>query len=164
MIQEAEAVIIGAGAFGTSIAFHLAKRGRRVALLEPSLSFESEPGSVDSEESSLKGKGDSNRLRGKPRMVWDVLGERDPQSGDPNHLQRCHSTLLIVTPSRLSALLVDLSTAHSELAFCRSAAVCKMRALISVPAFGRDDDHYAIGENVIAGAGHGQDRPTVISR
>ena len=34
MIQEADAVVIGAGAFGASIAFHLAKRGRRVALLE----------------------------------------------------------------------------------------------------------------------------------
>jgi glycine/D-amino acid oxidase-like deaminating enzyme len=34
MIQEADAVVIGAGAFGASVAFHLAKRGRRVALLE----------------------------------------------------------------------------------------------------------------------------------
>jgi glycine/D-amino acid oxidase-like deaminating enzyme len=34
MINEAEVVVIGAGAFGASIAFHLAKRGRRVALLE----------------------------------------------------------------------------------------------------------------------------------
>jgi 4-methylaminobutanoate oxidase (formaldehyde-forming) len=34
MIKEADAVVIGAGAFGASIAFHLAKRGRRVALLE----------------------------------------------------------------------------------------------------------------------------------
>src|SRR5215467_15149659 len=34
MIQEADAVVIGAGAFGASIAYHLAKRGRRVALLE----------------------------------------------------------------------------------------------------------------------------------
>jgi 4-methylaminobutanoate oxidase (formaldehyde-forming) len=34
MIQEAEAVVIGAGAFGASIAFHLAQRGRRVALLD----------------------------------------------------------------------------------------------------------------------------------
>src|SRR5215216_5606959 len=34
MIQEAEVVVIGAGAFGASIAFHLATRGRRVALLE----------------------------------------------------------------------------------------------------------------------------------
>jgi len=34
MIQEAEVVVIGAGAFGASIAFHLARRGRRVALLE----------------------------------------------------------------------------------------------------------------------------------
>lgn len=34
MIDEAEVVVIGAGAFGASIAFHLAKRGRRVALLE----------------------------------------------------------------------------------------------------------------------------------
>jgi 4-methylaminobutanoate oxidase (formaldehyde-forming) len=34
MIQEAEAVVVGAGAFGASIAFHLAKRGRKVALLE----------------------------------------------------------------------------------------------------------------------------------
>ncbi|SRR6266508_75408 len=34
MIQEAEVVVIGAGAFGASIAFHLAKRGRHVALLE----------------------------------------------------------------------------------------------------------------------------------
>jgi glycine/D-amino acid oxidase-like deaminating enzyme len=34
MIDEAEAVVIGAGAFGASIAFHLAQRGRRVALVE----------------------------------------------------------------------------------------------------------------------------------
>jgi glycine/D-amino acid oxidase-like deaminating enzyme len=34
MIHEADAVVIGAGAFGASIAFHLAKRGKRVALLE----------------------------------------------------------------------------------------------------------------------------------
>src|SRR5215471_290104 len=34
MIQEAEVVVIGAGAFGASIAFHLARRGRRVALVE----------------------------------------------------------------------------------------------------------------------------------
>jgi glycine/D-amino acid oxidase-like deaminating enzyme len=34
MIHEADAVVIGAGAFGASIAFHLANRGRRVALLE----------------------------------------------------------------------------------------------------------------------------------
>ena len=34
MIQEADVVVIGAGAFGASIAFHLAKRGRRVALLD----------------------------------------------------------------------------------------------------------------------------------
>jgi glycine/D-amino acid oxidase-like deaminating enzyme len=34
MIHEADAVVIGAGAFGASIAFHLARRGRRVALLE----------------------------------------------------------------------------------------------------------------------------------
>ena len=34
MIHEADAVVIGAGAFGASIAFHLAKRGQRVALLE----------------------------------------------------------------------------------------------------------------------------------
>jgi 4-methylaminobutanoate oxidase (formaldehyde-forming) len=34
MIQEAEVVVIGAGAFGASIAYHLARRGRRVALLE----------------------------------------------------------------------------------------------------------------------------------
>jgi glycine/D-amino acid oxidase-like deaminating enzyme len=34
MIQEADVVVIGAGAFGASIAFHLAKRGRRAALLE----------------------------------------------------------------------------------------------------------------------------------
>ncbi len=34
MIHEVDAVVIGAGAFGASIAFHLAKRGQRVALLE----------------------------------------------------------------------------------------------------------------------------------
>ena len=34
MIHEAEVVVIGAGAFGASITFHLARRGRRVALLE----------------------------------------------------------------------------------------------------------------------------------
>jgi glycine/D-amino acid oxidase-like deaminating enzyme len=34
MIHETDAVVIGAGAFGASIAFHLARRGRRVALLE----------------------------------------------------------------------------------------------------------------------------------
>jgi glycine/D-amino acid oxidase-like deaminating enzyme len=34
MIREVDAVVIGAGAFGASIAFHLTKRGRRVALLE----------------------------------------------------------------------------------------------------------------------------------
>jgi len=34
VIREAEAVVIGAGAFGASIAFHLAKRGRHAALLE----------------------------------------------------------------------------------------------------------------------------------
>jgi glycine/D-amino acid oxidase-like deaminating enzyme len=34
MIESADAVVIGAGAFGASVAFHLAKRGRRVALLE----------------------------------------------------------------------------------------------------------------------------------
>src|SRR5215471_10097213 len=34
MIVEADAVVIGAGAFGASIAYHLAKRGRRVALIE----------------------------------------------------------------------------------------------------------------------------------
>jgi 4-methylaminobutanoate oxidase (formaldehyde-forming) len=34
MIHEADAVVVGAGAFGASIAFHLAKRGQRVALLE----------------------------------------------------------------------------------------------------------------------------------
>lgn len=34
MIHEADAVVIGAGAFGSSIAYHLARRGRRVALVE----------------------------------------------------------------------------------------------------------------------------------
>jgi glycine/D-amino acid oxidase-like deaminating enzyme len=34
MIESADVVVIGAGAFGASIAFHLALRGRRVALLE----------------------------------------------------------------------------------------------------------------------------------
>jgi glycine/D-amino acid oxidase-like deaminating enzyme len=34
MLQEADAVVIGAGAFGASVAFHLARRGRRVVLLE----------------------------------------------------------------------------------------------------------------------------------
>jgi len=34
MIDEAEAVVIGAGAFGASIAFHLASRGKNVVLLE----------------------------------------------------------------------------------------------------------------------------------
>src|SRR5258707_11935822 len=35
MIEEADAVVIGAGAFGTSVAFHLVRRGvRRVALLD----------------------------------------------------------------------------------------------------------------------------------
>jgi glycine/D-amino acid oxidase-like deaminating enzyme len=34
MIHEAEVVVIGAGAFGASIAFHLAQRGQRVALLD----------------------------------------------------------------------------------------------------------------------------------
>ena len=34
MMNEADAVVIGAGAFGASIAFHLAKKGRRVALVE----------------------------------------------------------------------------------------------------------------------------------
>jgi glycine/D-amino acid oxidase-like deaminating enzyme len=34
MIQEAEAVVIGAGAFGASTAYHLARRGKRVALLD----------------------------------------------------------------------------------------------------------------------------------
>jgi glycine/D-amino acid oxidase-like deaminating enzyme len=34
VIHEADAVVIGAGAFGASIAFHLARRGQRVALLE----------------------------------------------------------------------------------------------------------------------------------
>ena len=35
MIEEADAVVIGAGAFGTSVAYHLARRGvRRVALLD----------------------------------------------------------------------------------------------------------------------------------
>jgi glycine/D-amino acid oxidase-like deaminating enzyme len=34
MIRQVDAVVIGAGAFGASIAFHLAKRGKRVALLE----------------------------------------------------------------------------------------------------------------------------------
>ncbi len=34
MIQEADAVVIGAGAFGASTAYHLAKRGQRVALVD----------------------------------------------------------------------------------------------------------------------------------
>jgi glycine/D-amino acid oxidase-like deaminating enzyme len=35
MIEEADAIVIGAGAFGTSVAFHLVRRGlRRVALLD----------------------------------------------------------------------------------------------------------------------------------
>ena len=34
MIAEADAVVIGAGAFGASTAFHLARRGRRVALVD----------------------------------------------------------------------------------------------------------------------------------
>src|SRR5689334_13852239 len=34
MLQQADAVVIGAGAFGASIAFHLAQRGQRVALLD----------------------------------------------------------------------------------------------------------------------------------
>jgi glycine/D-amino acid oxidase-like deaminating enzyme len=34
MIHTADAVVIGAGAFGASVAFHLAQRGQRVALLE----------------------------------------------------------------------------------------------------------------------------------
>src|SRR2546428_11255622 len=34
MIHQVDAVVIGAGAFGASIAFHLAKRGQRVAILE----------------------------------------------------------------------------------------------------------------------------------
>jgi glycine/D-amino acid oxidase-like deaminating enzyme len=34
MIQQADAVVIGAGAFGASTAYHLARRGKRVALLD----------------------------------------------------------------------------------------------------------------------------------
>ncbi len=34
MIQQAEAVVIGAGALGASTAYHLARRGKRVALLD----------------------------------------------------------------------------------------------------------------------------------
>ncbi|MBV9543782.1 MAG: FAD-dependent oxidoreductase [Chloroflexi bacterium] len=34
MIDRADAVVVGAGAFGASVAYHLARRGRHVALLE----------------------------------------------------------------------------------------------------------------------------------
>ena len=34
MIQEADVVVIGAGAFGASTAYYLAKQGKRVALLD----------------------------------------------------------------------------------------------------------------------------------
>src|SRR6266850_4195705 len=36
MIASADAVVVGSGAFGASIAYHLARRGARVALLERS--------------------------------------------------------------------------------------------------------------------------------
>ncbi|HEX4172654.1 MAG TPA: FAD-dependent oxidoreductase, partial [Acetobacteraceae bacterium] len=34
MIQEADAVVIGSGALGSSVAFHLARAGRQVAVVE----------------------------------------------------------------------------------------------------------------------------------
>ena len=34
MIQEADAVVIGSGALGSSVAFHLARAGRQVALVD----------------------------------------------------------------------------------------------------------------------------------
>src|SRR3989449_8665799 len=34
MIASADAVVVGSGAFGASVAYHLARRGARVALLE----------------------------------------------------------------------------------------------------------------------------------
>ena len=34
MISNADVVVIGAGAFGASTAYHLARRGRRVVLLD----------------------------------------------------------------------------------------------------------------------------------
>src|SRR5256712_1159316 len=36
MIATADAVVVGSGAFGASVAYHLARRGARVALLERS--------------------------------------------------------------------------------------------------------------------------------
>jgi glycine/D-amino acid oxidase-like deaminating enzyme len=34
MIAAADAVVVGSGAFGASVAYHLARRGARVAMLE----------------------------------------------------------------------------------------------------------------------------------
>jgi 4-methylaminobutanoate oxidase (formaldehyde-forming) len=60
VIRQADAVVVGAGAFGASIAFHLAKRGSRVALLERHAVVS---------QTSPRAAGLSQQIRGDPVMT-----------------------------------------------------------------------------------------------
>ncbi len=95
MIQEADAVVIGAGAFGTSIAFHLARRGRKVALLDKA--------GVAS-QTSPRAAGLTQQIRTDPLMTeLAMLSVRKierfvEETGEPLAFQQSGSIKLARTP------------------------------------------------------------------
>ncbi|HEY3058922.1 MAG TPA: FAD-dependent oxidoreductase [Chloroflexota bacterium] len=96
MIHEAEVVVIGAGAFGASIAFHLAKRGRHVALLERH---------AVASQTSPRAAGLTQQLRSDPIMTRLAMRsvakieQFEAETGEPLVFHQSGSLKLARTPA-----------------------------------------------------------------
>jgi glycine/D-amino acid oxidase-like deaminating enzyme len=95
MIREADAVVVGAGAFGSSIAYHLARRDRRVALLDKH--------DVAS-QTSPRAAGLTQQIRTEPLMTRlamrsvEQLAQFEQDTGEPLTVHQGGSIKLARTP------------------------------------------------------------------
>ena len=97
MLQEADAVVIGAGAFGASTAFHLARLGRRVVLVD-----RNEPGS----QTSPRAAGLAGQLRSTDTMSQlamlsvDKILRFEAETGGPLEAHQSGSLKLLRRPEQ----------------------------------------------------------------
>ena len=98
MLTEADAVVIGAGALGLSAGYHLAKLGRRVAILD-----QFAPGSQTSPRAAGLFKliqGDQARTRLAQLSIRTVT-HFEAETGVPLPVTRSGSLMVARTPDRL---------------------------------------------------------------
>lgn len=110
MIREADAVVIGSGALGASAAYHLARAGRRVALVERhELVSQTSPRAAGL-TAQMRGHGTMTRLAMLSVRQIERFGE---ETGEPLDFQQSGSLKIARTPADAGRVRADADAARA---------------------------------------------------